>query len=164
MSSGAYMKRVKGSARERAVFAGKFTNAIDAKGRCIVPAKFRHDLGSSCMLVKDFGDSLFLYPREYWERYATEHIESRPDEDPDAMDMKFLFYQNTCECEIDKQGRINMPKDFIEHAGITREMVNIGSMNRIQIWSKERFEEKTAEIAPRGRELFNNMHKYVPKP
>jgi MraZ protein len=75
-----------------------------------------------------------------------------------------LFYQNTCECEIDKQGRINIPKDFTEHAGVVREMVNIGFKNRIQIWSKEKFDEKTAELAPRGRELFNNMNKYVPKP
>ncbi|MDR1069073.1 MAG: hypothetical protein LBL36_07520, partial [Clostridiales Family XIII bacterium] len=132
--------------------------------RCIVPAKFRHDLGSSCMLVKGFDDSLFLYPTEYWEQYADEHIENRPDEDQDAMDVKFLFYQNTCECEIDKQGRINLPKDFVDHAGIGREMINIGFKNRIQIWSKERFEQKTAELAPRSRELFSNMNKYVPKP
>jgi MraZ protein len=116
------------------------------------------------MLVKGFDRSLFLYPMEQWAQYTAEHIDSRPDEDEDAMDVKFLFYSNSQTCEIDKQGRINIPQDFVEHAGIEREMVNIGFKNRVQIWSKEMFDAKMEALAPRGKELFSSMSKYVPKP
>jgi MraZ protein len=146
------------------MFAGKYNNAIDVKGRCIVPAKFRNELGSSCYLVKGFDNDLYLYPCAYWDKYTDEHFENRPDEDGDAMDIKLMFYANTLPCEIDKQGRINIPQDFLDYAGVTRDMVNIGFKNRIQIWAKERFDEKMADIAPRGRELFSSMNKYVSKP
>jgi MraZ protein len=114
--------------------------------------------------VKGFDECLYLYPTEYWDRYTDEHIESRPDEDADAMDMKFLFYSSTCECDIDKQGRIHIPDDFIDHAGVTKEMVNIGYKNRVQIWSKENFDVKMGTIGSKGKEIFGKMGKYVPKP
>ena len=66
------------------MFVGNYTNSIDAKGRCMVPVKFRHELGDRCMLVKGFDDCLYLFSIEGWEKYTEEHIENRPDEDEAA--------------------------------------------------------------------------------
>jgi MraZ protein len=146
------------------LFVGKFQNSIDAKGRCIIPAKFRRDLGDSCVIFKAFDYSINLFPTESWEVFVEEHVESRPDEDIEAEEFKFLVYSNASECEIDAQGRINIPKEFQEHAGITKELITMGHRSRVQIWSKEKYDERIANLGDKGRELYSKMGRYIDKP
>ena len=146
------------------MFLNTYENSLDAKGRCIVPAKFRDDLGNSCVIVKFFDDCLYIYTKEYWLRYTQEHIESRPDEDLDAMILKDDWYAGSQACEVDKQGRITIRQDFLDHANITKEIVNVGQLNRIKVWSKENYDEMEAQNAPSRMKRFASMNKYNPKP
>jgi MraZ protein len=105
------------------MFLGSYKLSIDAKRRFIVPAKFRTELGLECVLFKGFEDCLYMYPGEAWKKFLAEHVENRPDEDKDAMDLKFLVYNNSCELKVDSQGRVNVPDDYLEFAEITKDMV-----------------------------------------
>jgi MraZ protein len=145
------------------LFIGNYPNSIDAKGRCMVPAKFRHGVGERCFLVKGFDQCLYMYTEEGYKRYADTHINNRPLEDAEASDLQFFFYSNSREVELDGQGRINLPQDFIDHAAIKKEMVNIGFGDRIEIWSKERYEAKVSSTLKDPKKLLGSMLKYVPK-
>jgi MraZ protein len=130
----------------------------------MVPAKFRHGVGERCVIVKGFDECIYLYTEESYNKYLETHINNRPAEDDDARDLQFFFYSNSREIELDTQGRINLPQEYIDYAGIKKEMVNVGFGDRIEIWSKERHEAKLNSEQMDPKKLFGKMLKYVPKP
>jgi MraZ protein len=143
------------------MFSGGYNNSIDSKGRAIVPAKFRQALGSDCKLVRGIDNCLFLFPVEQWRAYKAAHIDSRPEEDPKARRLKRLFNYNSIDIVVDTQGRINIPQDYRDTAGIVKEMVNIGNSDRIEIWSKERFEEEMNPSEESLGDLLSSMQPYA---
>jgi len=118
---------------------GRYDNSIDAKNRMIIPAKFRDDLGYKAILTKGLDNCLVLYPLSTWEKQA-EHISSLPESDPMARAYKRFFYANACDCDIDKQGRILIPSGLKAACGFEKELITIGSLDRIEIWAKEEYE------------------------
>lgn len=143
------------------MFLGKYDNSIDAKGRAIIPAKFRHKLGERCVLTKGVDKCLYIYTEEEWLKYVEEHILNRPDEDEEARKLKLVYFSNIVECDIDKQGRINIPQEFIDYAEIDKEMVNVGSVTYIQVWDKKKHTEKLSKPDMKSDILMNKMNKYV---
>jgi MraZ protein len=146
------------------MFVGNYSNSADVKGRAMIPVKFRHRLGERCMLVKGFDACLYLYTEENWHAYKAAHIDNRPDEDPQVRNLKLFFYGNSRECEIDRQGRIIIPPDYMAHAGVEKEMVNIGFGDHIEIWGKEQYEALMASAEMNPKELFSGMQKYIAAP
>jgi len=143
---------------------GSYPNSLDNKSRCLIPAKFRRDFEDKCMLVKGFSDCLYLFSMEAYEDYVARHVNSRPQEDDRAYDMQLYFFRNSRETDIDSQWRINIPREFVEFAGIKKEMVNISFGDRIEIWSKERLNELEASEGFKPRQNFRSMLEYEPKP
>ncbi|MDR3072590.1 MAG: division/cell wall cluster transcriptional repressor MraZ [Clostridiales Family XIII bacterium] len=119
------------------MYRGNYSNSIDGKGRCILPAKFRPLLGERCVLVNGFDPCVYLFSVEDYDAYVKEYIVPLPDEDDAAAKVKFYFYSSVYECDIDAQGRITIPQKFLDHANIVKEMENIGFSNRIEIWAKQ---------------------------
>jgi MraZ protein len=138
---------------------GKYRNKLDAKGRVILPAKLRAGLGERVVIVKGYDECLYLYEESAWLRYADEHVETKPDEDEEARAFKSMFYASSMPLEVDKQGRINIPGELIEFAGIKSEVINIGARSRIEIWAREKYESKNAG-ADLGN-LIGNMRRYI---
>ena len=127
------------------MFVGNYPNSIDAKGRCIVPAKFRHELGEQCMLVIGYDSCLYLYTKEAFHEYVEKNILNLPDDDETARALKTSYFYNARECDIDKQGRINIPREFLKHAHVVKEMINVGTIDRIEIWGREFLEARMQE-------------------
>ena len=90
------------------MFMGEYNHSVDAKGRLIVPAKFREQLGEEFVVTKGLDGCLFVYPQEEWK-----HIEDKFREVPlttkDARKFSRFFFAGAASCEIDKQGRILIP-------------------------------------------------------
>ena len=86
---------------------GEFQNSIDAKGRMIIPAKFRDELGYKCVLTKGLDKCLYIYPMQEWDKLK-EKLAQLPLSDPEARKFVRYMYGNAQECEIDKQGRISI--------------------------------------------------------
>lgn len=145
------------------MFLSSYDNSIDSKGRAIIPSKFRHGLGEKCVLTKGVDECLYIFTQEAFEKYAEEHIMSRPDEDEAARKLKLTFFSSVKDCEIDKQGRIKIPDDFLKYAGIKKEMVNVGAINHIQVWAKEIHASKISDPEMNQSSLMANMTKYVGK-
>lgn len=121
------------------VFIGEFSHSLDAKSRLIVPAKFRVDLGKHFVMTRGLEGCLFVFPEDKW-KIISEKISSLPLMKKDARKFSRLFLSGATEAEVDKNGRFIIPSGLIEHADLQKECTIIGVQNRIEIWSKERWQ------------------------
>lgn len=119
---------------------GKYQNSIDAKYRMIVPSKYREELGYKCVLTRGIEECLYIYPMDMWETFRKK-LSALPTSDPKARAFIRHFYANAVECEIDKQGRMTIPQELREYAHIEKELVTVGLIDKIEIWSRELWED-----------------------
>lgn len=124
------------------MFIGEYGHAIDAKNRIILPSKFREDLGDSCIMTKGLDGCLYVYPRDEWA-ILEEKLKSLPLTSKDARAFVRFFFSGANEMTFDKQGRTLIPQNLMQYAGIVKEVVSIGVSNRIEIWSKEKWNDYT---------------------
>ena len=139
------------------MFMGEYNHTIDAKGRLIVPSKFRESLGDTFVVTKGLDGCLFVYDNEEWNAFE-EKLKSLPITNKEARQFVRFFLAGAAEVEVDKQGRILVPNILREFAQISKDVVLIGVASRIEIWSNERFDGMAAyedmdEIAEHMAEL-----------
>ena len=120
------------------MFMGEYNHSVDAKGRLIVPSKFREQLGNEFVVTKGLDGCLFVYSQEEW---IEESLREKPLTSKDARKFMRFFFAGAANCEVDKQGRILLPANLREYAGIDKEVVSVGVFSRVEIWSKERWAE-----------------------
>ena len=125
------------------MFMGEYNHTIDAKGRLIVPSKFRELLGNGFVVTKGLDGCLFVYPNEEWATIE-EKFRSIPLTTKDARKFSRFFFAGAASCEVDKQGRILLPQGLREYAGLQKDVVLAGVLSRIEIWSKERWQDTNA--------------------
>lgn len=121
------------------MFMGEFQHTIDAKGRLIVPHKFRNALGEHFVATKGLDSCLFIYPMDEW-RQLEEKLKALPITSADARAFVRFFFSRATECELDKQGRILLPANLREYAKLEKDVVLLGVSNRVEIWSREEWE------------------------
>lgn len=118
------------------MFMGEYQHSVDEKGRMIVPAKFRDALGSSFVMTRGLDQCLFVYPLSEWS-VLEQKLKSLSLMKSDARAFTRFFFSGAVECELDKQGRVNIPGNLREHAKLDKDCVVIGVSNRVEVWSKE---------------------------
>lgn len=121
------------------MFMGEYNHTIDAKGRLIIPSKFREALGDTFVVTKGLDGCLFVYDNVEWNVFE-EKLKSLPITNKDARQFARFFLAGAAEVEVDKQGRILVPNVLREFAELNKDVVLIGVASRIEIWSRERFE------------------------
>lgn len=121
------------------MFKGEYQHALDAKNRMIIPVKLREDLGNNFVLTKGLDGCLYAYPMEEW-MILEEKLKTLPLTNKDARAFVRFFFSGASEIEMDKQYRGLIPQNLKEYASIEKEIVSIGVLNRVEIWSKERWE------------------------
>jgi MraZ protein len=122
------------------MFMGEYRHAVDDKGRLIIPAKFREGLGETFVLTRGLDHCLFAYPRSEWTQLE-QKLKALPFTRADARKFTRFFFSGACEVELDKQGRILIPSNLREFAGLKKDCVIIGVSTRVEIWCKDRWEE-----------------------
>ena len=122
------------------MFMGEYNHRIDAKGRLIIPARFRELLGEEFILTKGLDGCLSIYPMDAWEAFETK-LRALPLTNKNARTFTRFFVAGATICELDKQGRILVPQTLREFAGLEKEVVLTGNLDRIEIWSKEKWSE-----------------------
>lgn len=135
------------------MFMGEYEHNIDEKGRMIIPAKFRDELGSTFVLTRGLDQCIFGYPLEEWKTLENK-LKSLPFTKKDARAFTRFFFSGATECQLDKQGRVNIAPALRKYAQLEKECTIIGVSNRIEIWNKKIWEsyyldseESFAEIA-----------------
>ncbi|MEY8441951.1 division/cell wall cluster transcriptional repressor MraZ [Lactobacillaceae bacterium 24-114] len=124
------------------MFMGEYTHSIDNKGRLIIPAKFREQLGTRFVVTRGLDGCLFGYPASEWEQLQ-EKLKTLPLTKRDARAFVRFLYSAATDCEFDKQGRINLPETLRNHAKLEKKCVIVGVANRLEIWSGEKWSQFT---------------------
>ena len=122
------------------MFMGEYNHTVDPKGRLIVPAKFREQLGDEFVVTKGLDGCLFVFPKNEWELFE-EKLRDLPLTQKNARKFVRFFVAGANLCELDKQGRILVPQTLREFAGLEKDVVLTGNLNRIEVWSKEKWSE-----------------------
>lgn len=122
------------------MFMGEYNHTIDTKGRLIVPSKFREVLGNEFVVTKGLDGCLFVYPNEEWTSIE-EKFREIPLTTKDARKFSRFFFAGAASCEVDKQGRILLPQVLREFAELQKDVVLVGVLSRIEIWSKDRWQD-----------------------
>ena len=122
------------------MFMGQYEHSIDTKGRIIIPAKFRDNLGENFVVTRGLDGCLFLYPDAEWQRFV-EKLQSLPS-NQNTRRMQRQFLSKAMEVALDKQGRILIPSLLREIADLEKEVVFVGMMNRVEVWDKHKLAEQ----------------------
>ena len=138
------------------MFMGEYQHNVDAKGRLIIPSKFREYLEDCFVLTRGLDNCLFGYPMNEW-RKLEEKLKELPVTKKDARAFTRFFFSGATEVEIDKQGRINIPNNLRSYAKMDKECIILGVSNRLEIWAKEAWENYFEESEDSFNDIAENM-------
>ena len=123
------------------MFMSEYNHTLDTKGRLIIPAKFREILGEEFVISKGMDGCLFVYANDDWNAFE-QKLTSLPLINKEA---RRQFIAGASECEFDKQGRILLPAHLREFAGLEKDVVLVGVGSRVEIWSKDKWENMNSD-------------------
>ena len=122
------------------MFSGEYQHTIDAKGRVIMPAKFRAALGEKFMVTKGLDKNLFVFSYEEWQKFY-DKLKELPIANKKSRAFTRMFLAGAIECETDKQGRILLNAPLRTYASLVKDVTVIGNGNNVEIWSTEIWDE-----------------------
>ncbi len=141
------------------MFMGEYHHTIDDKGRLTIPSKIRYDLGEEFIITRGLDNCIFVYPKDAWENIIKKYKELPNTKD--ARNFMRFFLSGATLCSFDKQGRINIPIPLTAYAGLIKECIIIGVDDRLEVWSKERWEGFVEENEANYSQIADNL--FAPK-
>ncbi|MGP1350007.1 MAG: division/cell wall cluster transcriptional repressor MraZ [Stomatobaculum sp.] len=133
------------------MFTGEYNHTVDTKGRLIVPSLYREQLGASFVVTKGLDGCLFVYSETEWNKLE-EKLANLPLTNQGARKFSRFLHAGAVYCETDRQGRILLPANLRDFAGIVKEAVLIGNGNHVEIWSAENW-AKELEIENNAEDI-----------
>ena len=130
------------------MFFGRYNCALDAKGRLNFPAKFREGMGGSFVVMEWIDRCLFVLPMSEVEKLSEK---LGADELMDSWEITGDLFSTACEVTPDKQGRILLPAELREYAGLGRTVAVIGNRSHAEIWDAETWDARRAAVTNEER-------------
>lgn len=137
------------------MFMGEYHYSLDDKGRLTIPAKLRYDLGEKFIVTRGLDNCLFVYPMNEWNNVINKYKELPNTKD--ARNFMRFFLSGATVCEFDKQGRINIQTPLLNYAKLNKDCVIIGVNDRLEIWSKDMWEEFINENEDSLSDIADNL-------
>ena len=122
------------------MFIGEYNHTIDDKGRLNIPVKFRQDLAKGAVVTRGLDASLFLFPKEEWDKLASK-LAGLPLGQSNTRAFARLMLAGAMDVEMDKQGRLVLPEYLRQYAGIKKSVVVAGLYTRLELWDEERWND-----------------------
>jgi MraZ protein len=141
------------------VFLGNYDHSVDNKGRMAVPARFRAELGERMFITRWLDKCLALYPADQFEELANK-VGNLSIADPNARNLRRIFFSEAAEVELDKQGRINIPARLRQYAGLDTDeaqVVVVGMNTYIEIWSPELWNQLQDEVEENAGSIASQL-------
>ena len=134
-------------------FLGEYEATIDSKGRFLLPAGFKKQMADETktqfVINRGFEKCLSLYPMESWEPIFSE-ISKLNDFDPKVRAFRRYFLNGATLTDLDSAGRLLVPSNLKEHAGLEKDIVLIAAVNKIEIWDKLKYQQFFESFSPEG--------------
>ena len=138
------------------MFIGQYLHSLEEKGRLAIPKKFREKLGERVVLTKGLDGCLFLFPFKKWQEFTGKLAKMSLTKKDSRSFARFLTY-SAAEIEFDKQGRVLIPEHLRRFAGVTKDVVVAGALERIEIWNKKRFDQYLARIEKDSEKISDRL-------
>ncbi len=135
---------------------GEYEHSVDVKGRLIMPAKLREEIGEKFVVTKGLDGCLFVFSLKEWDLFQ-EKLRALPVSNKNARDFSRFFLAGAIECEIDKQGRFLISGNLREFASLDKDVVIIGVTTRLEIWNKEKWKNYSSDENISAEEIAENM-------
>lgn len=126
------------------MFLGTHFPKLDAKGRLILPARFRDELADGLVLTKGQDRCLVVWPRAEFDAYAHK-LRANAQANAQVRAMTRVFFSSAFDESVDAQGRLTIPPVLRDYAGLDRELTVVGADTRVEIWSSARWEQYLAQ-------------------
>jgi MraZ protein len=137
---------------------GEFHCAADRSGRLRIPAEFRAELGGGLTLTRGVERCLFVYPAGEWRRLADKMRKRLPLTSQDARAFARLMFSGALTCAPDRQGRIPLPSNLRQYAGIEEQAVVVGLCTHLEVWSPERWREVRDQMVEEGMATVERLN------
>jgi len=142
------------------MFIGEYRHNTDSKGRIIVPARFRDELGNRLFLTKGLDNCIFVYTPSQWDTII-EQLNKLPTTKKELRQYIHMVTSKAAECEVDSAGRILIPQNLMDGAGIVKECVILGVSNHVEIWSQKNWEAYEAQASAAYENVAENVTEYI---
>lgn len=123
---------------------GTYQHNIDSKGRVIIPAKFREELGEVFYATKGKDNTIMVLSKESWDKLG-ENIASKPS--ATTVKLKRFFFSSAVELIPDKQGRVLLSQTLRDYAGIDKDVVINGAGGQVEIWDAVKWAEYNEQLS-----------------
>jgi MraZ protein len=138
-------------------FLGEYEVTLDSKGRFLLPAGLKKQLpevdAASFVINRGFEKCLTMYPLRSWEPIFT-NISKLNDFDPKVREFRRWFLNGAIQMELDSAGRLLVPKNLMDHAGLEKDVVLVSAVNKIEIWDKVKYQQFFDSFSP---EAFSDL-------
>lgn len=126
------------------LFIGRYEHNLDEKSRLMLPTKLREKLSGTLYMTLGLGRCIYLYNEETFLNICKERSKLN-DLSKEELGFKRVFFSNSVDCNLDKQGRILITKDLQRVCSINKEVIIIGNDDHVEIWDKVRYEQVELE-------------------
>ena len=138
------------------MLTGEFNHSIDTKGRLIIPSKFREILGEDFVITKGMDGCLFLYPHSEWKSFE-EKLRTLPLTNKNARTFTRFFLGSAVDGGLDKQGRVLISSALRSFAGLEKDVVLVGVLDRVEIWDKAKWDDNNAIVEGNMDDIASQM-------
>lgn len=112
---------------------GEYTHSLDAKGRLSIPSRLRDELGNVFFVTLSMDKCLSAYSAESWKEF-TDKVNAMSYKDQRRMRPLYAF---AAKCELDSQGRVLIPQNLRDYAGLTKSVTVVGCNNHAEFWDSD---------------------------
>ena len=131
-------------------FLGEYEATLDAKCRFLFPTGFRRQIPEgetgSFFISRGFERCLTLYPMKNWEPIF-EEISNKNDFDAKVREFR-RYFLNGVTVDMDSAGRLLLPKNLMEYAGLQKDIVLLSAIDKIEIWDKDKYQQLFDTFSP----------------
>lgn len=124
------------------MLGGRYSHTIDAKNRVSIPSKLRKDItGENFVMVRGMARCIELYPVDQWNKVIMPRLEKLDPFNPNHARVKREYLSWVTEETLDSQARLLLPQNLLQYAGIQKNVLIIGSLEKIELWNPDTWNE-----------------------
>ena len=139
------------------MFLGAYDHTLDDKNRLTLPAKFRQSFAEGVVVTRGLDGCLYAYRRPDWDRLVESRLATLDTLRPEGRRLQRHFFSGATEAELDKQGRVMLPAQLIEHAKLGKEVVVAGVNYRLEIWDRAAWRKELAEVEGSAEDVAERL-------
>jgi MraZ protein len=136
---------------------GAYDHTLDDKNRLTLPARFREAFQDGVVVTRGLDGCLYAYRRPDWDRLVESRRAAMDPLSPEGRRIQRFFFSGAAEADLDKQGRVMIPVQLLEHAKLGREVVVAGVHDRLEIWDRAAWRKELAEVEGSAEDVAERL-------